>query len=135
MRNITIAILESMYVNAANMWQWDYGQILRIQGKNIPKAVEVHFSLNEKGGDSITRIGTTIDGITDVPIPDTLLENNGAAQDYIIYAFVYLEDGESGNTEYKIRIPVKSRPKPEIPGTPEEPELFRETVKAVNGGC
>lgn len=135
MRNITIAILESMYVNAANMWQWDYGQILRIQGKNIPKAVEVHFSLNEKGGDSITRIGTTIDGITDVPIPDTLLENNGAAQDYIIYAFVYLEDGESGNTEYKIRIPVKSRPKPEIPGTPEEPELFRETVKAVNAAA
>lgn len=135
MRNITIAILESMYVNAANMWQWDYGQILRIQGKNIPKAVGVHFSLNEKGGDSITRIGTTIDGITDVPIPDTLLENNGAAQDYIIYAFVYLEDGESGNTEYKIRIPVKSRPKPEIPGTPEEPELFRETVKAVNAAA
>ena len=135
MRNITIAILESMYVNTANMWQWDYGQILRIQGKNIPKAVEVHFSLNEKGGDSITRIGATIDGVTDVPIPDSFLENNGRAQDYIIYAFVYLEDGESGNTEYKIRIPVKSRPKPEIPGTTEEPELFRETVKAVNAAA
>ena len=27
---------------------------------------------------------------------------------------------------------MKARPKPEIPGTPEEPELFRETINAVN---
>lgn len=132
MNNIVVVALDSTYAKATGIWQWDYGQILRVQGKNLPKAVEVHFSLNEKGGDSITRIGTTIDGVTDVPIPDSFLENNGRAQDYTIYAFVYLEDGESGNTEYKIRIPVKSRPKPEIPGTPDEPELFREVIKNVN---
>lgn len=135
MNNIVVVALDSTYAKATGIWQWDYGQILRVQGKNLPKAVEVHFSLNEKGGDSITRIGTTIDGVTDVPIPDSFLENNGRAQDYTIYAFVYLEDGSSGNTEYKITMPVKSRPKPEIPGTPEEPELFRETVKAVNAAA
>lgn len=25
--------------------QWNYGEVLRIQGLNLPKAVEIHFSL------------------------------------------------------------------------------------------
>lgn len=133
MNNIIIVKLDSTYTAVySGIWQWNYGQILRIQGGSLPKVVEVHFSLQDKGGDSITRIGTTVDGATDVPIPDSFLENGGRAQDYKIYAFIYLEDGTAGNTEYKIEMSVKSRPKPEVPGTPEEPELFRETVKAVN---
>lgn len=136
MNNIIIVKLDSTYVAVySGIWQWNYGQILRIQGGNLPKVVEVHFSLQDKGGDSITRIGTIVDGATDVPIPDSFLENGGRAQDYKIYAFIYLEDGTAGNTEYKIEMTVKSRPKPEVPGTPEEPELFRETVKAVNAAA
>lgn len=136
MNNIIIVKLDSTYAAVySGIWQWNYGQILRIQGGNLPKVVEVHFSLQDKGGDSITRIGTTVDGATDVPIPDSFLENGGRAQDYKIYAFIYLEDGTAGNTEYKIEMSVKSRPKPEVPGTPEEPELFRETVKAVNAAA
>lgn len=136
MGNIIIVKLDSTYATVySGIWQWNYGQILRIQGGNLPKVVEVHFSLQDKGGDSITRIGTTIDGATDVPIPDSFLENGGRAQDYKICAFIYLEDGTAGNTEYKIEMSVKSRPKPEVPGTPEEPELFRETVKAVNAAA
>lgn len=133
MNNIIIVKLDSTYAAVySGIWQWNYGQILRFQGGNLPKVVEVHFSLQDKGGDSITRIGTTIDGATDVPIPDSFLENGGCAQDYKIYAFIYLEDGTAGNTEYKIEMSVKSRPKPEVPGTPEEAELFREAIKAVN---
>lgn len=136
MNNIIIVKLDSTYAAVySGIWQWNYGQILRIQGGNLPKVVEVHFSLQDKGGDSITRIGTTVDGATDVPIPDSFLENGGRAQDYKIYAFIYLEDGTAGNTEYKIEMSVKSRPKPEVPGTPEEPELFRKTVKAVNAAA
>lgn len=136
MNNIIIVKLDSTYAAVySGIWQWNYGQILRIQGGNLPKVVEVHFSLQDKGGDSITRIGTTVDGATDVPIPDSFLENGGCAQDYKIYAFIYLEDGTAGNTEYKIEMSVKSRPKPEVPGIPEEPELFRETVKAVNAAA
>lgn len=133
MTNIINAVLNDKFAVTASAWQWDYGQILRVQSKkNLPKAVEFHFSLQESGGDSVTRIGTTKDGVTDVPIPDSLLENNGTSNKYNIYAFIYIEDGTSGNTEYRIEIPVKSRPKPEVPGSTEEPELFRETVKAVN---
>ena len=131
---ITTAVFEpeSKYAKTTGLWQYDYGQILRIQGLNLPKAVEIHFSLTESSGDSITRIGTTKDGATDVIIPDSMLENGDTGQNYNIYAFIFLTEIDSGNTEYRIKISVKSRPKPEIPGTPEEPELFRETINAVN---
>ena len=131
--NITTAVFSSAssYGNASGLWQYDYGQVLRIQGLNLPKAVEIHFSLTEFSGNSITRIGTTKDGVTDVIIPDSMLENGDTGQNYNIYAFIFLTNSDSGNTEYRIKIPVKARPKPEIPGTPEEPEIFRETVEAV----
>lgn len=39
------------------LWQYDYGETLRIQGGNLQKAQEVHFSLNGTGGTTVTRIG------------------------------------------------------------------------------
>lgn len=30
--------------------QWNYGEVLRIQGLNLPKAVEIHFSLEKTAG-------------------------------------------------------------------------------------
>ena len=131
---ITTAVFEpeSKYAKTTGLWQYDYGQILRLQGLDLPKAVEIHFSLSETGGESVTRIGTTRDGVTDVLIPDSMLENNDAISDYSIFAFVFLTDDKSGNTEYRIKLSVKARPRPEVPGSPEEPELFRETIKEVN---
>lgn len=132
MNNILTAIFEDdHYCRVSGAWQYDYGQILRIQGLNLPKAVEIHFSLTEKSGESITRIGTTKDGVTDVLIPDSMLEKE-TNQNYSIYAFIFLSDTVSGNTEYRIAIMVNTRPKPEIPGSPEEPEIFREAIEAVN---
>lgn len=101
----------------------------------LPFTVEIHFSLEEAGGTSVTRIGTARDSVIDVPIPDAMLENEENDQNYKIYAFVYLTGNGSGNTEHKITIPVKARPKPEIPGIPEKPELFRETIETVNAAA
>lgn len=114
------------------IYQYAYGQILRIQGITLPTAVEVHFSLQNTGGEATTRIGVTKDGVTDVVIPDSLLENGDATQDYEIYAFVYLRNETSGQTEYKITLHITSRPKPEAFDRPEDAELFREAIKAVN---
>ena len=95
------------------IWQWDYGQILRIQGLNLPSAVEIHFSLDEHGGEAARRIGITKDGVTDVPIPDLMVENESAYGDsYYFFAYIYLTDETSGNTEYKIRAKVSTRSKP-----------------------
>ncbi len=48
-----------------------------------------------------------------------------------MFAFVYLTDDTSGQTEYKIKLQVKSRPKPEVPGGGENPDIFHEAVQAV----
>lgn len=119
------------------IWQHDYGQILRITGVDLPKAVEVQFSLKDKGGDTLTRIGATVDGATEVKVPDGLLKNENCTQNYLIYAWIYVTDDTSGNTEYQIILHVKSRPKPEEP-TEEpfpEPNIFHETVEAVNAAA
>lgn len=111
--------------------QYDYGQVLRIQGLNLPAAVEIDFALQPTGGTSVPRIGITKDGVTDVVIPDSMLENNDSKDDYSIYAFVFLTDATSGQTEYRITLGVKARPKPEVPGGTDNPDIFHEAVQAV----
>lgn len=111
--------------------QWNYGEVLRIQGLNLPKSVEIHFSLEKTAGQAIPRIGTTKDGVTDVVIPDSLLENEGELQDYFVYVWIYLTDATSGRTEHKLKIKVEARSKPEIPGGDDNADPFREAVKAV----
>lgn len=115
----------------SDLWQWDYGQTLRIQGVKLPAAVEIQFSTTERIGETVTRIGVTQEGVTEVPVPDTLLEGGGTTQDYTIYAFVYIENGDSGKTEYRVSMKVRARPKPEAHATPEEGELFRQAIVAV----
>lgn len=118
--------------NAYGLWQWDYGQILRIQGLSLDPAVEIHFSLSDKTGESITRIGVAKDGVTEVVIPDSMLENGETRQNYNIYAWIYLADETSGETIRKIVMSVTSRPKPEAFQKPEDAQLFRDAIKAVN---
>lgn len=113
------------------LWQYDYGQKLQIKGLDLPPTVEVHFALKETDGDVLSRIGTTKDGVTEVAIPDSMLEGNGATFDYKIYAFVYVTDETSGETVCKFIIPVTSRPKPNTIDTPEEEEAFRSSIAYV----
>lgn len=91
----------------------------------MPAAVEIQFSINE--GEAITRIGTTKDGVTDVVIPDSILERSGKYK-----AYIYITDETSGSTEYVVGGNVKERPKPESFGSKEDAELFREAIRAVN---
>lgn len=135
--NIIPVQLDYRFVTTRKIWQYDYGQILSITGQNLPTATEVHFSLDIRGGSTLSRVGTTMDGVTTVKIPDELLKNNGKSGDFSIYAFIYVADEESGNTEYRITIPVYSRPKPENPSVDPapEPNIFHETVTAVNNAA
>lgn len=115
--------------------QWNYGEVLRIQGLNLPKAIEIHFSLEKTAGQAIPRIGTTKDGVTDVVIPDSLLENEGELQDYFVYVWIYLTDATSGRTEHSLSIKVKARSKPEIPGGDDNADPFREAIEEVNNAA
>lgn len=141
MKNNLIEIeLKSEPNYTRRVWQYDYGQVLKIRGdlvKNLPVSVEVQFSLTQKHGNAITRIGNVIDDVLEVIIPNKFLNNDEKAYDYYIYAFIYLTDETSGNTKYEIIVPVTSRPKPEEP-TEEplpEPNIFHETVKSVNAAA
>lgn len=125
----------SDYARATGLWQWDYGQRLRIEGLKLPTAIEIHFALTEQSGDAIPRVGTTKDSVTEVVIPDSLLENQAAGATYEIYAWIYLADKTSGETIKRISMQVKCRPKPEGFDAPEDAELFREAIAQVNASA
>ena len=110
---------------ARALWQYDYGQILKIEGLALPEAYEVHFSLTETGGTSVEQIGDA-DGVI---IPDALLLAGTP-----IYAFIFLHTGtDDGETEYKITIPVKARPKPsEEKPTPVQQDVITQAIAALN---
>ena len=134
MGNIIVAAFREGETTAQTqtVYQYDYGSKLRIQGLSLPTAVEVHFSADKTGGTAKKRVGVTKDGVTDVPIPDDVLENNGTMANYKVSAWVYLTNENAGWTEYAITIPVQARSEPEGGNTPEEKELFAEAIKAVN---
>lgn len=102
----------------SGLWQWDYGQILRIEGLDLPTVTEVHFAQN---GASLTKLGTTTEGVCSVEIPNAMLRTMSQ-----ITAYIYLHTGEDdGETVYEIAIPVKGRAQPETYDE-EDPEVQRE---------
>lgn len=135
MKTVIAKFTGDNYANVYDVYQWDYGQVLRIEGLKLPNMVEIHFSLEETSGEAKTRIGVTKDGVTDVVIPDGFLENEGIGDNYKIFVWVYVTDKESGSTEYKITIHVKARSEPEITHGGQDGEVFQEAVEAVRGAA
>lgn len=117
------------------LWQYNYGQVLRIQGGNLQKAQEIQFALEETGGDSLTRIGITQGGVTDVVIPDMILENNDCEVDYPFYVFIYNRDETSGETVDKFVINVLARSKPEHTGGSNDGDTFGKVIEEVNNSA
>mgnify|MGYP002765874577 FL=1 len=133
---VSLAIKDDKYYADKALYQWNYGQILRIIDAELPMAVEVGFSTTEKSGDSDVRVGTTDNGVTTVAIPNKLFKEERST-DYSIYAFVYVTDENSGTTVHEIVIPVKARAKQ---GDPSEdpsvdPSIFKDAVNAVNASA
>ena len=139
MDNIIEVQFNEMLQRTRSIWQYDYGQVLKILsgGVVLPNFLEVHFSLSRENEKCITRIGTTVNGVTEVHIPNELLNTENKTHDYFIYAFIYVSTEKYGNTKCEIIIPVKSRIKPENPSEEPlpEPNIFHETVEAVNAAA
>ena len=140
------------YTIAYGLWQWDYGQVLRIKGLDFDQiSIEVHFSLSPDNTDSLVTIGVVKDidyqstivsdgeeytvnetaTVLDVVIPKDMLWNN-IKKNYTIYVFLLSTNEESGETLKKIIMPVKVKPKPIYSVTPEDEELFHRVVEEVN---
>lgn len=105
------------------LWQYDYGQILKIEGFELPQSYEVHFS-NELDGTSTTVIGNE----NGVAIPDACLAKGKT------YAWLYLHTGDDdGETVRQINIPVRGRAviSNQQP-TPAQQDIITQTIAALN---
>lgn len=113
------------HTRTRSAYQYDYGQILRLEGfgEMLPQTFEMHFGIG--GGKSITMIGQ--DG--DTEIPDQCLTKHGT-----ITAWLYLHDTESdGETRYVIETAVK--PRAEITNqepTPVQQDVITQAIAALN---
>lgn len=108
----------------ATIWQYDYGQVLVIDGFELPEYYEVHFA-DSNGVEAMVQIGTA-DGVS---IPDDLLRSGND-----IMAYVYLHTGDAdGETVKVIHIPVSKRAEPtDQEPTPEQQTAIEETIEALN---
>ena len=107
------------------LFQYDYGQVLKINGIELPLAYEVHFATSPNSATSITKIGNE-DG---VDIPDEILHGSGVA-----YAWLFLHSGENdGETKVVITIPIIARAKicdPEV--TPAQEDVITQAIAALD---
>lgn len=94
-----------------SLQKYDYGEVLRIKGLSLPRYVAVQFVVDGMSEALPSSIGETVEDVTDVLIPNSLLRSNIKPWNYNIMAYVYIVSGSSGKTEYTITIPVKWRPK------------------------
>lgn len=94
-----------------SLQKYDYGEVLRIKGLSLPRYVAVQFAVDGMSEALPSSIGETVEDVTDVLIPNSLLRSNIKPWNYNIMAYVYIVSGSSGKTEYTITIPVKWRPR------------------------
>lgn len=122
MNTVKVIFLEgkNSSTTQTSLWQYDYGQILLIDGLTLPSIFQIHFC-NCGDNETITVIGED----NQVNIPDQFFLNGEN-----IIGYIYLHTGENdGETEYKITIPIKQRQKPsDISPTPEEESLINQLV-------
>lgn len=106
MSNITeVTFTTGRYAVTEPLYQYDYGQVLKITAPSLPDPYTVHFGNARSSGESLTVLGTASDGAA---IPSALL-----ATGLNVYAWVFLHTGENdGETEYMIEIPVIRRAEP-----------------------
>ena len=88
------------------LWQWDYGQ--RVQLHDVPVGTEVHFSNAAiKPNALVMEAYEDGEGVY-ANIPDILLQTAGT-----LTAYIYIEDGDEGHTEYRKMFIVRDREKPD----------------------
>lgn len=117
---------DTIAISEGNLWQYDYGQILKIQGLDLPAVYTVDFA-NIGDTDSVPMIGDE----NGVQIPDSLLATGKS-----IYAYVWLHTGDDdGETEYKICVPVFPRPeRSDEEPTPTQQTVIDQLITELNNG-
>lgn len=109
-------------VVTAEQYMYARGQILKVEGLELPSVYRVNFS-NSPTGDSKTQIGTA-DGVI---IPDVYFVSGKP-----IYAYIMLTSGEDREIKYDITIPVLSATQPEDDTpTSEQSSIIDQAINAL----
>lgn len=113
---------EGIVFRTKPLFQWDWGQIVRLHISDLPAAYKVEFS-NSTRADAVSTIQTT----DEVTVPAQFLESGNP-----VYAWVVVVD-EARTTEYSLMIPVAARAKPtDLEPAPEEQTEIEQTLSALN---
>ena len=88
------------------LWQWDRGQ--RVQLHDVPVGTKVHFSNAAIKPNALVKEAYEDGEGVYANIPDILLQTAGT-----LTAYIYIEDGDEGHTEYRKLFIVRDREKPD----------------------
>ena len=109
-------------VVTAEQYMYARGQILKVDGLELPSVYRVNFS-NSPTGDSKTQIGTA-DGVI---IPDVYFVSGKP-----IYAYIMLTSGEDREIKYDITIPILKATEPEDDTpTSEQSSIIDQAINAL----
>ena len=109
--------------NTSQAWQYDYGQILHVNGLELPASYKAEFS-NTTRGDAIPTVQTT----DEIVIPAQFLESGAS-----VYVWLVVVDSDSRTTEYALIVPVAARAKPsDQEPAPEEQSEIDQAIAALN---
>lgn len=116
----------SDYTVTSPIMKEDKGQVLLIEGLDLPEVYEIDFSNDRHHGSSITMIGNA-DGVL---IPTQFIKTGRD-----VFAFYYYVGDSFGQTEHIFRLPNDYRPDrtEEVP-EPEQESLIEQTISALNEG-
>ena len=92
---------------------------------DLPETFEVHYAWKDSEKAKVV-IGSTVNGISTVDIPNVALE-----QRRTITAYIYLSDTTEGETVNTIILSVNKRKAPENFEIPEDVDLFHHTLAAT----
>ena len=128
---INVAFTDRKTAYIEGLTQWDRGYLLKVTGiEDLDGIVEVHFSLNETGGEAKRVLATVENGTLTVDIANFILQSEEIVN-YNAYAFIYPNDGDKAKTVRKIVFTVEARPKPADWVKPNEPDILVQLIEEV----
>ena len=93
-------------ITAHGLTQWDKGQKLKITLSSLPASFEVHFAF-KRSETAYVVDATASNGIATVSIPNAILRQPADAM-----AWIYIINGDAGETVKTIHLPIERRTKP-----------------------
>ena len=115
-------------ITATGLFQWDYGQELRVKGLSMSEVSEIHFS-NSKEKEAMVSPATNHGDYISCLIPDALLTKS-----LDITAWVYDIQPTSGETVRTITLKVEPRTKPQnfVEAYPDAEIILADVLNKIN---